>query len=312
MYKFYLNKLKIFVEIMYSVLLVISCVYTYLKAPVVIYLLSSGSNSAVLDILSMFSRSVAIVCLISRITILYKSTSDFFVYKKKIEYYELYYPMELLKKKIQRIFNTSILLAYIAIIFPLNIYRIYLIYHNYRNMILVLFYMMMYLQNISICWTEICFIVNCMGLYLKFQTINYEMAELKAESIKANKFPVVLQTERRSNRLTDPGSTDGFISSNSSVHHLANSIEQLRMRHQFVRCAVIELSNLYSIQIVLSVCVLFVMTLFDIYAQVTNKDKITKTQILFYGWLFQYSFRFCIIILTTHVTTKQVPIYSLI
>lgn len=306
MLNYCLNKLKMYVEMVYSVLLVISCVYTYLRAPVVIYSLSSASNSAVIGIISMFSRSIAIVCLISRITILYKSASDFIVYKKKIECYELYYPVELLKKKVQRIFAISITLAYIAIIFPLNIYRIYLIYRNFRNMILVLFYMMMYLQNISICWTEICFVTHCIGLYLKFQTINNEMAELKSESIIENKFPIVLQTKGCNNHLTNPESTVGCVSSTSSVHNLANSIELLRIRHQFVRGTVIELNNLYGIQIVLSVCVLFVMALFDIYAEVTNKDKVTKTHLLFYGWLLQYSFRFCIIVLSTHVTTKQV------
>lgn len=181
-----------------------------------------------------------------------------------------------------------------------------MIYDNFRTMILVLFYTIMYLQNISICWTEICFISHFFDLYLKFQIINDEMADFKSEAIIANKFPVVLQTGRRSDHFNRPGSIDGFPSANSSKHHLANSIELLRMRHQFVRGTFIELSNLYGIQIGLSVCVLFVMALFDVYAAVTAEDKVTKTHFLFYGWLSQYRYRFCAIVLTTHVTTKQV------
>lgn len=72
-----------YVKKLYSVLLAISCVYTYYKASVALCSIFTCASAAVTDIVSMYSRSIAFVCLISRITILYKSTSDFPMYRKK-------------------------------------------------------------------------------------------------------------------------------------------------------------------------------------------------------------------------------------
>jgi hypothetical protein len=155
--------------------------------------------------------------------------------------------------------------------------------------------MMMYIQNLSICLIEIYFIARCFGLYQKFQIINEELALLKSEIISKNKYPVVLQNEVESKIINDP-----------QLYTLANSIELLRMKHQFVRSALRGLNKLSGTQMGSSLVYLFIMVLFDIYGEVITKNSKTRSKILIYGWLLQYAFRCLAIIITTHFTTKQV------
>jgi hypothetical protein len=92
------------------------------------------------------------------------------------------------------------------------------------------------------------------------------------------------------------------------VHQLANHVELIRMKHQFVRDIAVKLNELYGIQLGLSICLIFIMALFDIYGALSVESNVTKTNFLLYGWLLQYSFRFCVIVLTSHITTTQVHI----
>jgi hypothetical protein len=48
------------------------------------------------------------------------------------------------------------------------------------------------------------------------------------------------------------------------------------------------------------------MALFDIYAVVSSVVETAEGHLFFYLWVFQYAFRFAMIVFTTHVTTKQV------
>ncbi|XP_050535005.1 gustatory and odorant receptor 22-like, partial [Daktulosphaira vitifoliae] len=86
---------------------------------------------------------------------------------------------------------------------------------------------------------------------------------------------------------------------------LGCEIERLRIRHQFIRTAVSNLNNLYSVQLGLSICVLCAMMLFDIYSETFRENDTSKSFIFVYGWSIQYSFRFVTIVLIAHVTTKQ-------
>ncbi|KAE9523432.1 hypothetical protein AGLY_015984 [Aphis glycines] len=132
--------------------------------------------------------------------------------------------------------------------------------------------------------------LHCSGLYVKFQSINEDMSTMKSKMILLNRYPFVLKSEGRK-------SIDLYPS--------ARNIELLKMRHQFVCESVSNLNEIYSIQIGMSICVLFVMLLFDVYEAVTTKLAQTKTPLLLYVWLIQYIFRFVIVILTSYVTTKE-------
>lgn len=314
MFKFYFNKLKFRLKLVYFLTLSMTCVMNYLNAPAIICSLSECKNPIKTDILAMFSRSIAIACLLSRITNIYKSKNDFPNYKKKVEEYELYFPENSSKKIYLNVIAIAIIFGYIIIIIPINMLRIYLIYSHFGKINVMIFYTMMYLHNWSICSTEIHFVVRCIGLYQKFQSINEEMITLKLKTILKNKYPDVLQSGGLSNNntLVDLETHGGSLSSILIVNNLANHVELLRMKHQFVRGIVDELNDLYGIQLGLSICLLFIMTLFDIYGELSVEFNVTKTHVLLYGWLLQYLFRFCVIVLTSHKTTTQVHILYLI
>jgi len=286
----------------------------YLNAPAIICSLAECKNPIKTGILAMFSRSIAIACLLSRITNIYKSKNDFPNYKKKVEEYELYFPENRSKTKYLNLIAIAIIFAYIIIIMPINMLRIYLIYTNFAKINVMIFYTMMYLHNWSICSTEIHFIIRCIGLYQKFQSINEEMITLKLKTILKNKYPDVLLSGGLSNNNTriDLETHGDSPSSILIVNKLANHVELLRMKHQFVRSIVVELNDLYGIQLGLSICLLFIMTLFDIYGELFVEFNVTRTHVLLYGWLLQYLFRFCVIVLTSHITTTQVHILYLI
>lgn len=315
MFKFYFNKLLFSLKLVYFLALSMTCVMNLKNASATVCSLSECKNPVKTEVLAMFSRSIAIACLVCRITIMYKSKNDFPNYVKKVEEYELYFPVNISQKRQLRFIAVAIIFAYIVIILPINILRIYLIYTNFGKINTMFFYTMMYIHNWSICSTEIHFIVRCVGLYQKFKSINEEMTTLKLKTIVRNKYPVVLQSERRGHNNTlfmGLETHGGSPLSISNAHQLANHVELLRMKHQFVRGTVVELNDLYRIQLGLSICLLFIMTLFDIYGEVSVASNVTKTHVLLYGWLLQYSFRFCVIVLTSHITTTQVCILYLI
>ncbi|XP_060880572.1 uncharacterized protein LOC132952314 [Metopolophium dirhodum] len=311
MFKFYFNKSLSSLKLVYFLALATTCVMNLKNASATICSLSECKNPVKTEVLAMFSRSIAIACLLCRITIMYKSKSDFPDYVKKVEDYELYFPVNISQKRHIRFIAMAIISSYIVIILPINVLRIYLIYTNYGKIHTMFFYTMMYVHNWSICTTEIHFIVRCVGLYQKFQSINEEMAALRLKTIAGNRFPVVLrQGERRGhdNALfigLDTLGSGSPLSVSSNGYQPADRVELLRMKHQFVRGTVVELNDLYGIQLGLSICLLFIMTLFDIYGEVSVESNVTKTHVLLYGWLLQYSFRFCVIVLTSHVTTTQ-------
>jgi len=320
MFKFYYNKLLSGLKLVYFLALATTCVMNIKNASATVCSLSECKNSVKTEVLAMFSRSIAIACLLCRITIMHKSKSDFPSYEKKVEDYELYFPVNVSQKRRIRFVAIALISSYVVIILPINALRIYLIYANFGKINSMFFYTMMYVHNWSICSTEIHFIVRCVGLYQKFQSINEEMAALRLKTISGNGYPVVLRPRserrdkgRRHNALFVGLEIRGVspLPMSSDVEHnrpAADHVELLRMKHQFVRGTVVELNDLYGIQLGLSICLLFIMTLFDIYGEVSVESNVTKTHVLFYGWLLQYSFRFCVIVLTSHVTTTQVHV----
>lgn len=305
MIMFYLNKFYFNLGAFISLLIVMSCFYNYVKSSEIMCKLDRCLTQTTETLLLIFPRSVAIASAISRITVLYKKSKNaFFKYGKKIEEYELHFPVSVEKKKIRIIFVSIVVLFYIGIILPINAYRLYLIarYNGEKNV--VVFFFLIYIQNMSLCITEIEFIHCCFGLYQKFQSINEEIFTLKSITIINNRYPLVLKIPE-SDKKSKSNPNDEFCQKikRFSFDHC---IELLKFRHQFVSNSITGLNDLYGIQVGVSISVLFIMTLFDIYEVVTTNSNLTKTYTLLYGWLIQYTLRFCTIVLTTHITTRQV------
>ncbi|XP_050532054.1 uncharacterized protein LOC126900407 isoform X4 [Daktulosphaira vitifoliae] len=87
---------------------------------------------------------------------------------------------------------------------------------------------------------------------------------------------------------------------------MAYSLEILRIRHGFIRIAINDLNNLFDIQLGLSLCVLSVMILFNMYNENFHASgTVTRSKLIFYGWLFQSVFRFVLINIIAHYTIQE-------
>lgn len=303
MFKKCFIKLYTYLKIMFSIILLLSCVHNCVYASYIVCLLEICNSSTSRIVWALFPRAVAITCMISRFTIMYKNISDISKYERKIKKYELYFPVNIRQENSQRIFVIIITTFCTIVILSANIYKIISLYYHVKRVEIIILHLLMYIQNFSMCMTELQFIGYCFGLFLKFQLINEEMSILKSKTIVINKYPLVLKPDEHNSHRTGLDYNDDFC---WRIKPNENMVELLKMRHQFVSNAIKNLNELYGIQLGLSLCVLFLMSLFDIYDVVSGDFNITNTKILLYGWLMQYSFRFCMIILISHVTTKQV------
>lgn len=263
---------------------------------------------------TIFPRTVAIVCMISRIkTLLYDIKNKYEKYRSKIEEYEIYFPDSTSGTNAYQIFVFLIVATYTVIILPTNMVRVYFVnrdtYDSHSPA--TIWFVLMYIQNGSICSSELHFMAHCFGLYQKFRLINDDMGTLKSEAVIINRYPLVLQqrstaTKRGRNHVRNMAYNGILSPQRVAVNITASTIELLRMRHQFVRDVFRDLSDLYGIQLALSLCALFLMTLCVCYGEYFSVNSRAWYSSLFYGWVLQFSFRFCAIVLTAHFTTKQV------
>lgn len=310
MFKLVFIKLRDNLRNVISVALVFSCFYNYTSSMHFMCMLYQCLNATTPTMVAMFPRAVAMACIISRITDMYKSIiSANCKYEKKIDDYEVYYPQDVCEVHCRRVLIIVFVILAVVIILPINSYRIYLLYYHFEDRGIVVFFSLMYIQNASMYMTEVQFIHHCFVLYQKFQSINEDMSVFRSNTIIVNGYPSVLKSKYKCDKNhIGSGYDDGFPRGIRERSTLVKSIELLKMRHQFISNTVRELNELYGIQLGSSLCVLFIMTLFDLYEVLIREFNIAKTSVLLYGWLLQYAFRFCAIIFTTYVTAKQVVI----
>lgn len=254
MFKFCSKKLRSYLEIMYSITLAITCVYNCINSSTYVCSLITCNGELVTYVNSMFPRIIAVACFVSKISNMVNNLANLSKYNHKINEYNLHFPINISQKSSRRIFIMFIGFAYVSIILPINIVRLYLFHYNKYRIEILIFFATMYVQNWSICLIEIGFIVRCFGLFQKFQIINEELVVLKTETISKNKYPIVLQNKVQSDVTNSP-----------QFQTLANTIELLRMKHQFVRGALRDLNKLYGTQLGSSLVFLFILILFDIY-----------------------------------------------
>lgn len=311
-------------EILFSLALIITCIYSnsiiFPHWSNWVCKTESKCNKSLISahIKTIFPRTVANACMISRIKILlYDIKNRYQQYRNKIKDYEIYFPNSTSETNVYQIFVFLIVTTYILIILPTNIVRVYLVYHdmyNSNSSVTTMWFILMYIQNFGICSSEIHFMAHCFGLYQKFRLINDDMGTLKSEVIIKNRYPLILlqpsTTRKHSRNYVQNMIYNGILSpQRTTVNTTASSIELLRMRHQFVRDVFRDLSDLYGIQLALSLCAVFLMTLCVCYGEYFSVYSRTWYSSLFYGWILQFSFRFFATVLTTHFTTKQVGIH---
>lgn len=209
-----------------------------------------------------------------------------------------------------KLFSFTIVFLCLVIILPINISRLYLLYcdktHNDNSVIV--YFLFMYIQNLSMCCIETQFASQCFIIYNKFLEVNNDLKKLKDENFNYEKYPFIVDFlaatyDDYKTSLHWVKYDKDFYKRSFKNNLMANTVEILRIKHWLSRQAVGILNNLFGFHMGLSLFLLWVMALFDIYYEIFLKNP---SKIFFYCLLLQYCLRMIMIVLIAHYTTKQV------
>jgi hypothetical protein len=250
---------------------------------------------------------------------LYNMKYKYHKYKKTLESFEIYIPTNALcLSRIQ--FSSFIIISIcLIVILPVNSYKLWNIFNNHTKPVLMTTYFLLhYIENFSLCCTELHFVIQCLTVSSKFREINKDLKKLDTEINKndAEKYSMVdykLNKSMNNSMLSHVIVYENeFYRPKNKGFPLTNIIEVLRIKHWITREAIKDLNDLFGIHLGLSILHLIIITLFDVYAEVfhsymkSDVDAIFRTNWQFILWIIQYSFRFSMIVITAQNTTKQV------
>lgn len=321
------NRQKI--PIFFTLFLLFSCIYVFFSIPSIICKIGIECTSDSVRILKqIYPEVVNIMSMLSRIALLYSVRFKFKKYKETLENYETYSPTVASEVRCYKMF-TFLTVSMCLLIVPANVARVALLYYEQADRLVIMLYVFIYVQNLTMCCSETQFAEQCYVLYRKFRQINDEIAALGGLLIDLSGYAAYYSLRRTG--VIRHGCCCTSVSSSSTViiatvdtsccdsrynnktitsdvsRTVANTVETLRVRHWLLREAIGSLKGLFSIQLGMSVCVLCVMLFFDIYYETFHvMGEFTLSTLIIYFWLFQYAVRYIGIILISHYTTKQV------
>jgi len=287
------------------IVLLITCVFNFVMSPLALCLLDGNCAGVTFtSAQGIYSRMIAVACFLSFSTLLFKYCSTMPGYVKNIEAYDVYSPTTDTEHRNRSLYHLFLTVLYLSVILPTNVLRLSLLYRNDSDVIVLIFFVFMYLENIGMSMVETYFIIHCRTLDNKFFKINRDLERLGREIVHTSMSIVEKTSVAVGHRVVYDGDFYG-----SNDHSVANAVEIIRIRHRLIRDAVYVLVNLFGIPMGLSLITLCVMTLFDIYYQVLSvMGANSRSPIFLYIWLLQYSIRFYVIVVTAHRTTKQVNV----
>lgn len=251
----------------------------------------------------LYTRLVASTCMLSRAIIVYKAYRHLIAFGDREQEYERSWPISGPRRRQYRIYASSVVVGYILLVFPVNLTRLYLLYRfeEFGDAKLLLFFFNMYSQNWSMCCTETHFAILCFGVYLKFRTINDELSAVRLDVMVSNRYPMALRSSS-----TAAMAAAASVLQDPHGRPMEAAVEELRVRHRLTRESVEQLNNMFGGQLALSLIILCVMVLFDIYNEAFRVvSRISRSKFIF-GWILQYLFRFFVIVITAHSTTQEV------
>lgn len=305
-------------QIVFSVLILITCVFNLICAPWIVHEIDDWSNAMSTSLTILQTRVIAISAFTSRLIIMYNILfSKYGKFKKTLESFDIYLPTSTVVLNQRNLFSITVVSLCLVITLPINCIKLYNLYHKHPDGVLITtYFFFFYLQNVSMCFVENHFVNHCFTVYTKFREINDDLKKIRTEHTDFIKFPFAEKTTNsEANALLSRIIYDkDFYSHKNKKQPLANIIELLKIRHWLTREAVNDLNHLFGIHLGFSILSLSVMMLFDVYTDVfhyiyytTHFDKsIFRSNLLFFGWVLQYSFRFCVIATTANTTIKQV------
>lgn len=296
-------------QVIYSILLLITCILNIYITPKVVCILEETCDTSLSGVIKgTFAWVVAITCLISRLTIVFKSKNQLLLYKKNMDNLHKITPITYSEMNKLKTISYQVVILSMLIIVPTNLLRLWFL--AIRGDFTVYFFFCMYVQNISMCFIETHFIFLCFILYQKFVTINKDLTSLKIDTIMRNKYPFLSQIrEKYDKNYNIDDYNKEVLNSLAEGHPMIIYIEKLKLKYRLTREASKNLNDLFGIHLGLSMCSLCLYAMFDLYYHIAGLMDPSKSQILIYGWILQYSFRFGSVTILAHLTTKQVINY---
>ncbi|CAH1714327.1 unnamed protein product [Aphis gossypii] len=261
-----------------------------------------GSLSTVIK--GLFIRVVSSTCVISRLVIFLKGNNMLIQYKKNIEKFHLFTPMTQFETEVLKKVSSRIVILCLLLTVPVNSFRLWKML--YRSDFTIFTFFCMYIQNMSMYYVETHFTFLCFILYQKFVGINKDLMALKIDTVVRNKYPFMLRAREKYGKNFNPVDYNrDVLQTLAGGHSMANFVEQLKVKHRLAREAVNNLNDLFGVQLGLSMCSLCLFSMFDLYYHIRGIMNPTKSNILLYGWILQYSVRFGSVTILAHLTSKQ-------
>lgn len=295
-------------QVIYSILIMISCIYTFYITPQIVCMLEEETcyvNSISTLLKGLYPRVMAFTVFLSRIIIIAKGKKQLVKYKKYMDDFHIFTSITSPEANQLRKMSTRVLLCCLLLIIPAGITRITIIFNLAKQTII--FFILVYVQNFSMCCIETHFTVLCFILYQKFVSINKDLMSFKINTIVRNKYPFVSQTgEKYGKNYSTVKYNKEVLNSLAAGNPMDHVIEKLTIKHKIARESIKTLNNIFGIHLGLSICSLCLYAMFDLYYHMKGFWSTSVSNLLIYYWIIQYTFRFIIVTVLAHKTTKQV------
>lgn len=297
-------------QLFFSMLLMISSVYTFYTTPRVVCVLEfSCDNSLSAIIKGLFTRVVAFTCFMSRLMVILKGKSPLVRYETNLEKFHAFSPMTCSETESLNRLSALLVLCCLLLTLPVNIFKLCIVYID-SSTILVDF-IVVYIQNVFMFSIETHFTVLCFVLYQKFVAINRDLMALKIDMVAQNKYPSAVPRmagKYWENNYKNAAAGDynpDILRSLRAGRPTTYFVERAKIKYRLVREAVGNLNDMFGFHLGLSLCSLCLYAMFDLYYHLKGLWRIHYS-VLIYGWLLQYTVRFASVTILSHMLTKQV------
>lgn len=314
-----------------------SCACSLAMLPFVALEFDDWSKALKVSLTALCCSVGTVFTLVSSLIALYNAKYKYPKYRKTLESFDIYAPVDAASVGRMQRSSCTVVLLYAVLVLPFNGLRMWHVLTNHRSPVLMsAFFSMYYLQNISLSCTEIDFVTQCLMVRSKFRGINDELNNINAQYNRSYRKHVCFDRETAAAAAGNDDTPHphphphpppppppcpiayekDFYRATDKECPLANIIELLKIKHWLSREALHDLNGIFGYQLGLSIFYIIMTMLFDMYTDIFFSDSNNKTNvpgirsnILLVGWMLQYSYRFSLIVITAHKTTKQVGAY---
>lgn len=296
------------------------CVFNFVMTEYFECLLDGDScDDGVSMMAGIYARSVSVTCLVTVAVSWHKYHCAMVAYHERTELIDSYSaPATTAAASANSLyvdhstFSGVVLCTCMGLILPVNSFRLYRFVLDDRPAVVILYFVLMYSQNLYVCLYEMHFVKLFYALYIKYTDLNREM-EAIGERIEDGRCARDEPQPGRNGWIPYEGDDEHqphhLYYSSATGQPLVDAIERLRIRHRLIREAMDSLKSAFAVPIGLSLCNLCVMVLFDVYYHLKNSGYQPAgdlANVYIFLWIAQYTFRFFAITMTVDFTVKQV------